>query len=242
MPMFPANTKSTSAPERTALQPNTSWKSSGSRKGTVATATQKAVPPDTEARKDITRSVPRSISGSSDRSRWRTASPSSSTDAAPNATVRLHAPPDVDSRCPVYVRVPRPADVQITPRQSSTPVPAAAPPLISRQVTAKATTPSGRLIRKSHRQLVYVDTTPPTSGATTGASSAGHTMYDTIRGMSGLAAPESATSRPTGTIIAPPAPCTTRSATRVPRSGAAAHATEASVNRAIALSRTRRAP
>lgn len=84
--------------------------------------------------------------------------------------------------------------------------------------------------------------TPPSSGAITGASSAGHTMYDTIRGRSGLATPDIATSRPTGTIIAPPAPCTTRSATRTPRSDAAAQARDARVNSAIAARKTRRAP
>lgn len=69
IPMLPTKTKSTSDPDLTALQPNTSWKSSGSRKGTDPTATQNAEPPDTDARKDCVRSVPRSINGSPARSR-----------------------------------------------------------------------------------------------------------------------------------------------------------------------------
>jgi hypothetical protein len=57
-----------------------------------------------------------------------------------------------------------------------------------------------------------------------------------------LAVVRSTTSRPTGTIIAPPAPCRTRVAVSTSRLGAAAHAAEASVNSAIASVNTRRAP
>ncbi len=48
--------------------------------------------------------------------------------------------------------------------------------------------------------------------------------------------------RPTGTIIAPPAPCSTRMATSSPRLVLAAQPTEASVNTAIAVRNTSRLP
>ena len=52
----------------------------------------------------------------------------------------------------------------------------------------------------------------------------------------------STTSRPTGTIIAPPMPCSTRVPVRLVRSTAAAQPTEARVKIATALKNTRRAP
>ncbi|ELP68012.1 hypothetical protein STRTUCAR8_07647 [Streptomyces turgidiscabies Car8] len=47
---------------------------------------------------------------------------------------------------------------------------------------------------------------------------------------------------PTGTIIAPPMPCATRVATSSGRSPATAQGAEATVNTAIARTKTRRAP
>ena len=52
----------------------------------------------------------------------------------------------------------------------------------------------------------------------------------------------SSTSRPTGTIIAPPIPCTKRPATSCPSPSLAAHPSEPSRNTAIAATKVRRAP
>ena len=60
--------------------------------------------------------------------------------------------------------------------------------------------------------------------------------------MSSLAAGDSTMVRPTGTIIAPPAPCSTRIAMSIPRFTLAAQPTEASVNTAIAVRNTTRFP
>ena len=57
-----------------------------------------------------------------------------------------------------------------------------------------------------------------------------------------LAVVRSTTSRPTGTIIAPPMPCSTRVATSIGRFTANAQPIEASVKIAIAVPKTRRAP
>ena len=54
--------------------------------------------------------------------------------------------------------------------------------------------------------------TPPASGAMTGAIRAGHTMKDMSRMIWPFSARPSTTIRPTGTIIAPPAPWTMRRA------------------------------
>jgi len=60
--------------------------------------------------------------------------------------------------------------------------------------------------------------------------------------MSSLAAVDSTMFRPTGTIIAPPAPCSTRIATSSPRLVLDAQPTEARVNSAIAVKNTGRFP
>ena len=62
------------------------------------------------------------------------------------------------------------------------------------------------------------------------------------RTSSDLAVVRSTTSRPTGTIIAPPTPCRTRVATSVGRSTAAAQPSEARVKMAMAIMKIRRAP
>src|ERR1700754_2803815 len=62
------------------------------------------------------------------------------------------------------------------------------------------------------------------------------------RTRSGLAVVRSTTRRPTGTIIAPPAPCSTRVAVSIGRLVASAHPAEATVNITSAAMNTRRAP
>jgi hypothetical protein len=59
---------------------------------------------------------------------------------------------------------------------------------------------------------------------------------------SALAVARSTASRPTGTISAPPTPCRIRVAVSVPRFGARAHPTEATVKIMIASVNTRRTP
>ncbi len=76
----------------------------------------------------------------------------------------------------------------------------------------------------------------------TGAIRPGQVMYAITRGRSGFSASATTISRPTGTIIAPPAPWSTRMATSVPRSVAAAQASEARVKTVMAVRKTRRAP
>ena len=49
-------------------------------------------------------------------------------------------------------------------------------------------------------------------------------------------------SRPTGVIIAPPKPCTTRLATSIGKSTAAPHSADPSVNSAMAAQKVRRMP
>ncbi len=73
--------------------------------------------------------------------------------------------------------------------------------------------PTGILIRKIQCQLAYSTSTPPSAGPTSGPICPGRvtkviadiycsrgTIFITVR-------------RPTGTIIAPPTPCTTRAIT-----------------------------
>jgi hypothetical protein len=98
------------------------------------------------------------------------------------------------------------------------------------------------LITKIQRQDAYVLSTPPSAGATSGATRAGQVRYAMARTRSVFAVVRMTTRRPTGTIIAPPAPCSTRVATSIGRSAASAQPAEARVNTAMAVPNTRRAP
>ena len=60
--------------------------------------------------------------------------------------------------------------------------------------------------------------------------------------MSALLAARSTTRRPTGTIIAPPMPCSTRASVSSPRFALSAQRPEETVNRAMAPENTKRAP
>jgi hypothetical protein len=84
--------------------------------------------------------------------------------------------------------------------------------------------------------------TPPASGAITGAIRPGQTMYDIRRMICDFSACPSTTMRPTGTIIAPPAPCRIRSATSSPSVALIAQPSEASVKTRIAERNTGRGP
>src|SRR5579859_1247282 len=83
---------------------------------------------------------------------------------------------------------------------------------------------------------------PPTGGPSTGPSSAGIVSHAIAATSSFFGAVRSSTRRPTGTIIAPPMPCSTREPTRNARLSARPHRTEPTVNTAIAALNTVRVP
>ncbi|KAG1166246.1 hypothetical protein G6F35_018303 [Rhizopus arrhizus] len=83
---------------------------------------------------------------------------------------------------------------------------------------------------------------PPNGGPSTGANRPGQISMDITRIKSLLGVFLSSTRRPTGTIIAPPIPCRTRSATKPQRLLTSAQAREARVNRINAEEKTRRLP
>ncbi len=97
-------------------------------------------------------------------------------------------------------------------------------------------------MRKIHRQLAYVLRKPPSAGAITGATRAGQVRYAMALTSSDLAVVRSTTSRPTGTISAPPAPWSTRATVSIGRLVATAQPTEARVKIATAVVKIRRAP
>ena len=105
-----------------------------------------------------------------------------------------------------------------------------------------ATMPSGTLIRKIHGQLATETIQPPRAGASTGASSAGQVRYAVASSRSRFAVARRTTSRPTGTIIAPPMPCRIRATTSIHRLLLTAQSAEATVNVAMAQSSIRRPP
>ncbi len=83
---------------------------------------------------------------------------------------------------------------------------------------------------------------PPTGGPITGPINAGTLTNDIARTKSDFGTVRSRTSRPTGTISAPPMPWTMRAATRVGSESAKPQPTDPKVNTTIAALNTRRAP
>jgi hypothetical protein len=83
---------------------------------------------------------------------------------------------------------------------------------------------------------------PPTKGAITGAVSAGQVSRAIVRTSSPFSVTRSTLRRPTGTIIAPPTPCSTRITVSWVRSVLRAQSTEATVNTTIAPRKMWRAP
>jgi hypothetical protein len=79
-------------------------------------------------------------------------------------------------------------------------------------------------------------------GPTTGANSAGQISADIVPISSLRGVWRMTTSRPTGVIIAPPIPWTTRKATKAGTERALPHRAEAIVKMVIAVMNTRRAP
>ncbi len=83
---------------------------------------------------------------------------------------------------------------------------------------------------------------PPSGGPTIGPTSAGIVTHESACTISAFGIVRSSTSRPTGTIIAPPMPCTNRPATSAPSESLSAQPTEPSRNTAIADTNVARAP
>lgn len=103
-------------------------------------------------------------------------------------------------------------------------------------------TPIGRLIRNTQCQEAISTSQPPSVGPISGPISAGIAMKLIARRKSARATVLSTASRPTGSNIAPPMPCTTRAATSCGNCCAAAHSNEPSVNTMIAARKVRRVP
>ena len=102
--------------------------------------------------------------------------------------------------------------------------------------------PTGTLMKKIQRQDRNVTMKPPTGAPSTEPSTAGAVRNDMARINSDFGTVFSMTSRPTGTIIAPPMPCSRRAPTRKPSEWAAPHSIELAVNTAMAAANTERAP
>ena len=100
----------------------------------------------------------------------------------------------------------------------------------------------GTLMSKIQRQSAYVTRNPPMGGPPTGPISAGTVSHAIAATSSDLATERSSTSRPTGTIIAPPIPCTMRAATSSHKVSDRPHSTDPTVNTAMAARNTVRVP
>jgi hypothetical protein len=113
---------------------------------------------------------------------------------------------------------------------------------MKRSAPAIAISPKGMLMRKIQRHDASVTMAPPNSGPASRPNAGGtvnHTMADTICAGGTL---RSKMSRPTGSIMAPPSPCSTRKTTSCGSVCAAPHRVEPSENKATATQNTRLAP
>src|SRR4051812_3693310 len=102
--------------------------------------------------------------------------------------------------------------------------------------------PIGMLIRKIQCQEKYVVMKPPSGGPITGPTSAGTVTHAMALTSALLSMERSKTRRPTGVIIAPPAPCTIRAITKWVTEEDSAQPIEPTMNTAIAIENTARAP
>jgi hypothetical protein len=85
------------------------------------------------------------------------------------------------------------------------------------RTSATPATAIGRFRKKIQRQLTKVTIAPPSTGPTTGPSSAGMVTTDMAPTSSFFGVVRSSTSRPTGPIMAPAQPCSRRNPTSWPR-------------------------
>ena len=127
---------------------------------------------------------------------------------------------------------PRPSRRVSGPRRSG----------MKRSASTMPTTPIGRLIKKIQRQSNIVVIKPPSGGPITGATRAGTVNQLIAETSSFFGIERKITSRPTGTIKAPPAPCSARAAIRPSSDDDAAHARLPKRKTMIAPMNVRRAP
>ena len=98
------------------------------------------------------------------------------------------------------------------------------------------------LIQKIQRQSNIVVMKPPSGGPSTGPMSAGMVSQASAEISSAFGTLRKMTSRPTGTIMAPPMPWTMRNSTKSKSDSAKPHAAEPTVKTTMAMRNTVRAP
>ncbi len=113
---------------------------------------------------------------------------------------------------------------------------------MKRSAAIQPITPTGRLIRKIQCQEAYSTSQPPRVGPSSGPTSPGNAMKAMIRTNSLRGKARSTTSRPTGSISAPPSACSTRDATSWLKLVDSAQSSEPRENSTMAATKIRRLP
>ena len=201
-----------SRPEVSGDRPKPIWNSSGSRKGAAPSATRSGMPPRIEARKVPWRRMLKSSTGSCWRALRRRYSCRAATPATAMATIAAQGSMPLPLISSAPSRPPKATAISSRPARSKSgtgPVRGA-----SRSTNASASTipsrPNGMLTRKIQRQDVTVTMKPPNSGPAM-RPIAGGTVNQTIAAtICAAGTVRSRIRRPTGTIIAPPMPCSSR--------------------------------
>ncbi len=111
-----------------------------------------------------------------------------------------------------------------------------------RATAAAPSTATGILTKKIIRQEATERINPDTVGPTSGPTRAGMVNQLIAATKRSRGAAVTTISRPTGVIIAPPAPCTKRAATSWPSDWDRPHSTDPARNTPMAIRNIRRAP
>ena len=229
-------------PLSVALMPKPICSMTGIRKGTAPAPVRKMLPARAGSRKLGMRNSERSTAGRSRRRMWRTASTPA---ASPSTSAAAEIHPG--TTCRPTVSIPNitsasAAPVSARPARSGGPGRVGATCGIFHATSTKPITPIGTLIQNTARQENRSVSTPPSGGPVTGPSSAGMVSQAMAESMSFFATPRSSSNRPTGTIMAPPSPCSTRKATSSPSPCARPHSSDEQTKTTIASMKTRFAP
>ena len=202
-----------------------------------------AVPVSMVARKVRTPNGAGSSSGCACRRRCRHSSGPITPAPAASASVAASDPPSAPFPTRSSARVAHSTQAAASTNPSaSNGRPAPRPFGTSRSASAIPASPNGTLTQKIMRQVKCSARNPPSGGPSSGAVRPGQVSRAMARIRSGLAVVRSTASRPTGTIIAPPSPCSSRAATNHPADPAKPHSSDPRVNTATAAVNTVRAP
>ena len=168
--------------------------------------------------------------------------PSTTAPARVGTSVSPDAHPWTATRDSPYTTRQRPAAVSRNPPQSNFPADGSVALRRHFQAKIQMAMPTGTLIQKIHRQLASVVRIPPNTGPSAGPSTPGTVSTEAARARSFGGYARKSMAEPTGVIMPPPTPWSTRKATSCSMDCAAPQRAEPIVKVARAKRNTRLVP